>query len=369
MTDERKPSGPLRPITSNVAPALDSDARFTFAVMGETRPTLPGMPFPRLARDIMRELTLLRPAFILATGDLIWGFQDTPEEMLDELDCFKALADTAGVPFYNVPGNHEVQSRPEALEVLDQWGHDLYGSFDVGRYHFVGLNTEQIAREGRITAAQLDWLERDLADNATAEAIFVFMHRPLFSWFQGDFNPDDAVILQKLFAEHPVHAVFAAHDHYFYEEVHDGVRYMTVGGGGAPAYAQPQAGGFAHYVLVTVGDGEPSFTVVEPNRLEVDYETGNDGRAPVTKARIANTTDRDLAVRNLEFRVPKLDSPDLYRIKTEMIDFARLRSEPPATIRAIRELDDGSAVLSLELTIRTGTAFWVTVSAAPAEPS
>lgn len=357
------PSGPLRPLTSIVAPACDSDARFTFAVMGETRPTLPGMPFPRIARDIMRELALLRPAFVLCTGDLIWGFQDTREEMLDELDRFRALADTAGVPLYNVPGNHEVQSRPEALDVLEQWGHDLHGSFDVGRYHFIALNTEEIEREGRVTGEQLSWLEHDLAENRTAEAIFVFMHRPLFSWFQGDFNPDDAEILRRLFAEHPVHSVFAAHDHYFYEEVHDGVRYMTVGGGGAPTYAQPQAGGFAHYVLVTVGEGEPTYVVVEPNRLEVDYETGNDGRTAVTTVRLANTTDRDLVLRNVELRVPALARPDLYRITTSAIDFAREPLDLPARLREARDEGDGTATLSVEVVIPTGTGCWLTVEA------
>jgi hypothetical protein len=349
------------------APACDSETSFTFAVMGETRPTLPGMPFPRIAGDIMRELALLRPAFVLCAGDAIWGFQDTREEMLNELDRFRELADTTGVPLYNAPGNHELQSSPLALEVLQEWGHDLYGSFDVGRYHFVALNTEEIEREGRVTAEQLAWLEHDLSENRAAEAIFVIMHRPLFSWFQGDFNPDDGRILERLFADFPVRAVFAAHDHYFYEEIHDGVRYMTVGGGGAPAYTQPQAGGFAHYVLVTVGEGQPEYDVVEPNRIEVDYEAGNDGRAPVTTVRLANTTDRDLVLRNLELRVPALGSPDLYRITTSSLDYAREPLELPARLRETRDTGDGSVTLSVELTLPTGTGCWLTVEASGSE--
>ena len=60
-------------------------------------------------------------------------------------------------------------------------------------------------------------------------------------------------MLMKLFAAHGVQAVFAAHDHFYYEEEHDGVRYVTVGGAGGPLYTQPPAGGFSHYVLVTCG--------------------------------------------------------------------------------------------------------------------
>lgn len=334
-----------------------------FAVMGETRPPVPGMPFPAISYTIMREFALLRPAFVLCTGDTIWGYQDTREEMLAELDSFRSLADSAGVPLFNVPGNHEVQSNPSALAVLQEWGHDLYGSFDVGQYHFIALNTEEIEREGRVTGEQLEWLEADLAASTGAEASFVFMHRPLFSWFQGDFNPDDGEILQRLFREHGVRAVFSAHDHFYYEEQHDGVRYVTVGGGGAPTYAQPPAGGFAHYVLVTVSPGEVQYNVVEPNRIEVAHVEGNDGRATRARARVANTTDRDLLARNLEFRMPRRDSPDGYRITTESVDFARRRVDLPARVRSVTDVEDGSALVSVEVLMRTGTGFWATAEA------
>jgi hypothetical protein len=331
--------------------------------MGETRPAVPGMPFPRISETVMRELALLKPAFVLCAGDVIWGFQDTREEMLNELDRFRELADIAGVPLFNVPGNHEVQSRPLALDVLAEWGHDLYGSFDVGPFHFVGLNTEEINREGRVTGEQLEWLERDLTSNLGAEAIFVFMHRPLFSWFQGDFNPDDGEILQRLFRDHPVMAVFAAHDHFYYEEEHQGVRYFTVGGAGAPTYAQPPAGGFAHYMLVTVGPGVVDYNVVEPSRLEVVHVEGNDGRQPRSKARVVNTTDRDLLVRNLEFLLPPPGAAN-YHVSVDFIDFARKPVELPARVAGVRDARDRGVVVSVEMTIPTGTGSWVTVEAA-----
>jgi hypothetical protein len=354
---------PLRPITTATDPALDSDQAFTFAVMGETRPPVPGMPFPAVSHAVMDELSLIRPAFVLCTGDIIWGFQDTPQEMLNELDRFRALADRAGVPLYNVPGNHELQSNPMALEVLERWGHDLYGSFDVGRNHFVALNTEEINREGRVTGEQLEWLESDLTEHGDAATVFVFMHRPLFSWFQGDFNPDDGEILTRLFRDHSVKAVFSAHDHFFYEEVHDGVRYLTVGGAGAPAYTQPHGGGFSHYLLVTVGGGEPDVTVVEPNRLEVVHVAGNDGLQPCSTARVVNTTDRDLTMRNIGFRLPRLSSNDGYSVSVDFMDFKRDRVELEARIRAVEDRGDGSVTVAVALTLPTGTGSWVTVDA------
>ena len=349
-------------------PALDSESEFSFVVMGDGRPTLANMPFPRVAMDMMREIALLRPAFVLYTGDSIWGYGDSRQEMLNELDRFRALADSTGVPLYNAPGNHEMQSDPTAVEILKEKGHDLYGSFDVGRYYFIALNTDEVNLEGRVTGDQLEWLRSDLERSRDADGIFIFMHRPLFSWFQGDFNPDDSEVLQALFAEAPVRAVFAAHDHFYHEEGHAGVRYLTVGGGGGPLYAQPQGGGFAHYVLVTIGPGGVDYNVIEPGHLEVTYTAGNDGVSRVSTARVANTTDRDLTVRSLVFRAPRLSSPELYRVTTDFTDWERQELDWPSRLRTVDDMHDGSVRAAVEVMIPTGTAFYVTVEARePAE--
>jgi hypothetical protein len=354
---------PLRPLTTVTEPALASDTEFTFAVMGDGRPTLPRMPYPQLSLRAMREIALLRPAFVLYTGDAIWGFDDTRQEFLNELDRFRAFADTAGVPLYNVPGNHEMQSRPEMIALLEEWGQDLYGSFDVGRYHFVALNTDEFCKEGRVCDEQLDWLRADLELNRDAAGIFVFMHRPVFSSFQGDFNPDDGEILHELFRTHPVRAVFASHDHFYSEEVHDDVRYVTAGGAGAPMYAQPQRGGFAHYILVAVGGQEIDYDVIEPGHVEVHYVAGNDGLEPIATARVANTTDRDLVIRNLQLRVPRLSACDHYRIRTACVDWERKDVDVPVTLHNVTDMGDGSVTVRVEVPVPTGTAFYVSAEA------
>ena len=224
----------LRPITRVTKPAVASTEAFSFVATGDSRPTLPNCGFPQVTHRLFAELRLLRPAFVLYTGDFMWGYNGSRQEWLNDIDRFRALADTAGVPLYNVPGNHEMQSDPKAIALLEEKGHDLYGSFDVGPWHFIALNTDQFCLEGRVHGEQLDWLRRDLAGHRDAAGIFVFMHRPMYSWFQGDFNPDDQELLRDLFAEHPVRAVFAAHDHFHLDEEHGGVRYLTVAGAGSP---------------------------------------------------------------------------------------------------------------------------------------
>jgi len=354
---------PLRPVNPRPYGPVAGPEEFTFAVAGDGRPTVAGMPFPKVTGDIMRELALLRPAFTLYTGDAIFGYKQTRQQMLNELDRFRALADSTRVPLFNVPGNHEIQSKPAAVDVLAQWGHDLYGSFDFQGWHFVGLNTDEPNREGRVTGEQLEWLERDLRGAASAKGTFVFMHRPLFSWFQGDFNPDDAERLVKLFAAHGVQAVFAAHDHFYYEEEHEGVRYVTVGGAGGPLYTQPPAGGFSHYVLVSCGPAGVDYNVVEPNRLEAKVLSGDDGLEPVTIVRLANVTDRDLVARGLRLRVPRQSDAAHYRVSATARDFALDETVLDASIGDVEDLGDGSVALEVQVPLPTGCAVWVTVEA------
>jgi 3',5'-cyclic AMP phosphodiesterase CpdA len=356
-------TAPLRPVNDRQLSHPGLAPPFTFAVTGDGRPTVPGLPFPRVTHRIFEELRLLGPAFVLYPGDAIFGYGDTRGEMLQELDAFARLADRAAVPVYNAPGNHEMQSRPEAVEALREWGHDLYGSFDFRGCHFIVLNTDEVLLEGRVAGEQLEWLRADLASARGSHAIFVAMHRPIYSWFQGDFNPDDGETLHDLFRSHGVEAVFSCHDHFFYEEQHDGVRYVTAGGAGGPLYTQPPGGGFAHYLLITVGADGAEMNVVEPNHLDVEYLTGNDGVAPVSTARLANTTDRDLVARNLEFRVPHLPDPGAYAVSATVRDFARHEEPLRAVPARLATGPDEVAVLGVEVPLPRGCGVWVTVDA------
>jgi hypothetical protein len=358
-----KTTRPLRPLTKATAPLTESDTDFTFIAMAENRPPLPRMPFPRIAGDIMREIALLRPAFVFYGGDTVWGYGDTRQELLNELDRFRALADSTGVPFFNAPGNHEMQSDPVAVEILKAQGQDLYGSFDAGPYHFIALNTDEVNKERCVSGEQLEWLRSDLEMNKLATQIFVMMHRPLFSSYRGDFNPSDRDTLHGLFRKYHVKAVFAGHDHFYHEEDHDGVHYVTTAGGGAPLYAQPQAGGFAHYVVVTVSAKKVDYNVVEPDHLDVTYIAGNDGFEQISIARVMNTTDRALRARNLQFRVPRLSSRSFYRVMTDLKDEKRQSVNVPATLRDTVDMHDGSVLLSVELVIPASTGFYVRVEA------
>lgn len=253
--------------TSVGAPA--NPDRFTFVVAGDNRAAGRDIPMPPTANQVFSEMRLLRPAFCLWTGDSIYGTDDTPGEADHEYAAFLRDAAAAATPIFNAPGNHEIFKRRELEQVYMRAMGRLFGSFDYGRSHFIALDTEEIGRPPGIGAEQQKWLEADLDAHANAAHFFVFSHHPLFPK-----DPDDGFAnaanrdaIHRLFVEHHVSTVFSGHEHLYYASVHDGVHYVVTGGGGAPADAAPEEGGFQHYLLVHVDGAAVTTAVLEPWRL------------------------------------------------------------------------------------------------------
>ncbi len=87
----------------------DVDVRFV--VLGHIRGHSPGGFNPKLP-ELLDEVRALNPAFVVLTGDIIWGdLFTTPrglervEREWNEVDDALAVLD---VPIYRVPGNHDI---------------------------------------------------------------------------------------------------------------------------------------------------------------------------------------------------------------------------------------------------------------------
>src|SRR5690242_12025157 len=78
-----------------------NDDHFDFIVQGDNRPPGPGKPLPGTIVQIINEIRMLNPPFVLSVGDLVWGYRDTKQTFLNELDRFQSIANRAGVPIFN----------------------------------------------------------------------------------------------------------------------------------------------------------------------------------------------------------------------------------------------------------------------------
>ena len=187
------PTGPLPasvdfPLTRSPEP--DSFRSIWFA---DTQPqTADEVEFIR--DDAVAELIGSDAAFGITLGDIAY----------DDLSLLPRLARNIaqiGVPWYHVPGNHDMNflaaDDDESLETFRRLFGPPYYSFDYGRVHFVVLDTVHYlgtsrgaedpdplgvgSYEGRLGARQLAWLANDLRLVPADRLIVLAMHIPLAS--------------------------------------------------------------------------------------------------------------------------------------------------------------------------------------------
>src|SRR4051794_30015208 len=168
-----------RPLQSFPAAALKeaaAGADVLFVVSGDNRPTAQGAPLPPVVKTIFSEIGLIRPDFVIWTGDTVYGYCDSSTELEQEYQAFAAAARplAGAVPLFNSPGNHEIHARQTCSAPADKvcgapcsedafrshFG-QLYGSFDFGGAHFIALDTDVPGAEDSITGDQLTWLKSD----------------------------------------------------------------------------------------------------------------------------------------------------------------------------------------------------------------
>jgi 3',5'-cyclic AMP phosphodiesterase CpdA len=302
----------IAPIDGTFADIPDG-AELLFVVGGDNRPTGRDAPLPRVTKTIFSEIGLIRPDFIVWSGDAVYGYGDTEPQLSVEYERFASVVRAAGAPLFNAPGNHEIhhregepcEDRASEREFARRFG-NLYGSFDAAGAHFIALDTSQVCSEDRLDPAQREWLSSDLEAHKNARAIFVFTHSVLFTSptiDPGSAKPEirDKTALIALFRRYPVRAVFSGHEHLYWHEAHDGIDYFISGGAGAPLYASPDRGGFSHYVVVRLTGSTARYDLIEPGHLYV--ETGSNLEGEKTTW-IVNGNDVDIALRGVSLEAP-----------------------------------------------------------------
>ncbi len=203
----------------------------------------------------IQKLNLLQPEFVMSVGDLIEGYTEDQMRLDAEWTEFMGFIDSLDVPFFYVPGNHDITNK--VME--DKWK-ELFGvtyySFVYNDVLFLCLNSEDNYRgagRGSIDDEQYEWIRKTLEENEDVKWTMVFQHQPM--WVQDDPMrwPDVEVLL----ADRP-HYVFAGHYHRYWKTTKGKGNYIalaTTGGGSrlrGTAYGE-----FDHVVWVTMTEEGP----------------------------------------------------------------------------------------------------------------
>jgi 3',5'-cyclic AMP phosphodiesterase CpdA len=167
-----------------------------------------------------------RPAFVVHTGDL------THTSTAEQFDTVKQLLATLKAPQVVVlPGEHDTVQG--AKPYLDVFGAGTQGegwsSFDMGGIHFLSLNNVvDVTKLGHLGAAQLDFIQKDVAGLHSDTPIVVFAHIPLWTideaWGWGTDDALQALSYLKRFASV---TVLNGHIHQVLSRVEGNVSFST----------------------------------------------------------------------------------------------------------------------------------------------
>jgi hypothetical protein len=278
-----EPDGP-KPWTSL---DLNNDpGNFQFAIVTDRT----GSHRPGVFMEGVKRLNLLQPEFVMSVGDLIEGYTEDENQLLREWEEFDGFIDQLEMPFFYVPGNHDITNK-----VMQDFWKKRFGPthyyFKYKDVLFLCLDSEDNYRgsgRGTIDDNQYEWIKKVLAENNDVKWTLLFMHQPL--WVQNAETlrwPD----VEKLLADRQ-HTVFAGHRHHYVRyEYNNGNYFMLATTGGGSSLRGPEFGEFDHVVWVTMTDDGPIIANVQLEGVfdqdvvdeeKWDYITSISNRNPIT---------------------------------------------------------------------------------------
>lgn len=277
------PAHPTQPLTEDrfttsredgELPALTDEApSFTFAVFGDRT----GGPDDgvNILADAVRDTNLLEPDLVMTVGDLIQGYNERGEWLV-QMREYKDIMDRLICPWFPVAGNHDIYFRgddapaQEHEDAYEMHFGPLWYAFEHKNSWFVvlysdegdpqtGERTFRKPASQRMSPEQFAWLKKTLKRTADADHVFVFVHHP--RWIGGNYGDDWDKVHAELVEAGNVSAVFAGHVHYMRYDPKDGIHYVTLATtGGHQSGNVPSAGQLHHYNLVTVRESQLGIT-------------------------------------------------------------------------------------------------------------
>jgi len=203
-----------------------SQAEFRFAVVSDRT----GGHRPKIFSQTMERINQMQPDFVMSVGDLIEGYTEKPEVIDQQWREFQSYVNTLEMPFFYVPGNHDITNKTMMGEYRKRFGKAFY-SFRVGSALFLGLSSEDPPGSNAIGEDQLAMVRKAVEESTGASWTFVFLHKPLWAMDGGKNN--GWLKVEELLKDRK-YTVFCGHEHRYQKFVRNGMNYYqlaTTGGG------------------------------------------------------------------------------------------------------------------------------------------
>jgi len=249
---------PLLPLAGAAsAGSADPVDMFRFAFLGDCH-IQPELEAERACALCFEQVSASDVDFVIQGGDHIEDALETGRARATLLMDLYQRTERAHLrkPVHHVIGNHDCLGvfpksgiDPSERDYGKQFYVDRFGplhyAFDHKGVHFVVLDsiglTADRSYEGRVDAAQLDWLRADLAAQPKGTRIIVVTHIPLVtamrcyepeSWLDTPHNWTFVVNgreVLRILRDHDVLAVLQAHSHVYERITLNGISFITTG--------------------------------------------------------------------------------------------------------------------------------------------
>jgi len=207
---------------------------------------------PGIFEDAVKKINYLYPEFVLSVGDLIDGYTRDTARLRFEWEEVNQIIGDLKMPFFYLPGNHDITNR-----VMAEVWEDRYGE---RYYYFIYKNTLFIILDSNddddfsFSREQTDFAIETLGKNPDVRWTFLLMHHPVWNYdTDGRFEELEEALSGRKYT------VVAGHTHHYFHENRKGRNYYVLATTGAgSALRGNYFGEFDHITWVTMTDAGPS---------------------------------------------------------------------------------------------------------------
>jgi hypothetical protein len=247
-------------LISAVAIAPAANQPFTFVVLGDRT----GNVRREVFHQILAEIVLYNPDFIVCTGDLIQGHAGDAAATNAQWDTITGQLRSTGVPYFIAPGNHDISNAASESVFTKRIGRPAH-TLKRGNSVFIFLDNSRWPVAESLPPTELRWLDKELAQARKYRHAFVVMHRPYWRYA---LDQGRSELLHEKFKASGIDYVFTGHDHFYCSHTWDSIHYFQVGPSGARMKVDDDsgAGAFQNYLLCRVSGDTVTVFVREPGR-------------------------------------------------------------------------------------------------------
>ncbi len=221
---------------------------FQFAIVTDRN----GGNRPGIFEDAVSKINLLYPEFVLSVGDLINGYTRDTARIRYEWDEVNQVIDDLKMPFFYLPGNHDITNRVMAEEWEKRYGQRYY-DFIYKNTLFIILDSND-DDDHSLTREQTDFAIETISQHPDVRWTFLLMHHPIWTYdTNGRFEEVERAL------EGRKYTVLAGHTHHYTHENRKGQNYYVLATtGGGSSLRGNYFGEFDHITWVTMTDAGPS---------------------------------------------------------------------------------------------------------------